>query len=338
MKKALITGITGQDGSYLAELLLGKGYDVHGIVRRSSSFNTQRIDHLFQDPHVRDARLHLHFGDLADAGRLTQLCYDIRPDEIYNLAAQSHVRVSFDMPGYTGDVDALGTMRMLEAVRESGIGRDVRFYQASTSELFGKVQEVPQKETTPFYPRSPYAVAKLYAFWAVKNYREAYDLFASNGILFNHESPRRGLTFVTRKITMAAARIKMGLQSELYLGNLDALRDWGFAGDFVEGMWRMLQHDTPDDFILATGEMHSVREFVEAAFSSLDLDWEKYVKHDDRYERPSEVDQLLGDPTKARTLLGWEPKVKFRELVKMMVEADLVLARQEKAVADLRAQ
>ena len=338
MKKALITGITGQDGSYLAELLLGKGYDVHGIVRRSSSFNTQRIDHLFQDPHVRDARLHLHFGDLADAGRLTQLCYDIRPDEIYNLAAQSHVRVSFDMPGYTGDVDALGTMRMLEAVRESGIGRDVRFYQASTSELFGKVQEVPQKETTPFYPRSPYAVAKLYAFWAVKNYREAYDLFASNGILFNHESPRRGLTFVTRKITMAAARIKMGLQSELYLGNLDALRDWGFAGDFVEGMWRMLQHDSPDDFILATGEMHSVREFVEAAFSSLDLDWEKYVKHDDRYERPSEVDQLLGDPTKARTLLGWEPKVKFRELVKMMVEADLVLARQEKAVADLRAQ
>ena len=338
MKKALITGITGQDGSYLAELLLGKGYDVHGIVRRSSSFNTQRIDHLFQDPHVRDARLHLHFGDLADAGRLTQLCYDIRPDEIYNLAAQSHVRVSFDMPGYTGDVDALGTMRMLEAVRESGIGRDVRFYQASTSELFGKVQEVPQKETTPFYPRSPYAVAKLYAFWAVKNYREAYDLFASNGILFNHESPRRGLTFVTRKITMAAARIKMGLQSELYLGNLDALRDWGFAGDFVEGMWRILQHDSPDDFVLATGEMHSVREFVEAAFSSLDLDWEKYVKHDSRYERPSEVDQLLGDPTKARTLLGWEPKVKFRELVKMMVEADLVLARQEKAVADLRAQ
>ncbi len=338
MKKALITGITGQDGSYLAELLLGKGYDVHGIVRRSSSFNTQRIDHLFQDPHVHNARLHLHFGDLADAGRLTQLCYDIRPDEIYNLAAQSHVRVSFDMPGYTGDIDALGTMRMLEAVRESGIGRDVRFYQASTSELFGKVQEVPQKETTPFYPRSPYGVAKLYAFWAVKNYREAYDLFASNGILFNHESPRRGLTFVTRKITMAAARIKMGLQSELYLGNLDALRDWGFAGDFAEGMWRILQHDSPDDFILATGEMHSVREFVEAAFSSLDLDWEKYVKHDDRYERPSEVDQLLGDPTKARTLLGWEPKVKFRELVKMMVEADLVLARQEKAIADLRAQ
>ena len=338
MKKALITGITGQDGSYLAELLLAKGYDVHGIVRRSSSFNTQRIDHLFQDPHVRDARLHLHFGDLADAGRLTQLCYDIRPDEIYNLAAQSHVRVSFDMPGYSGDIDALGTMRMLEAVRESGIGRDVRFYQASTSELFGKVQEVPQKETTPFYPRSPYAVAKLYAFWSVKNYREAYNLFASNGILFNHESPRRGLTFVTRKITMAAARIKMGLQSELYLGNLNALRDWGYAGDFVEGMWRILQHDSPDDFILATGEMHSVREFVEAAFSSLDLDWEKYVKHDSRYERPSEVDQLLGDPTKARTLLGWEPKVKFRELVKMMVEADLVLARQEKAVADLRAQ
>ena len=338
MKKALITGITGQDGSYLAELLLGRGYDVHGIVRRSSSFNTQRIDHLFQDPHVHGARLHLHFGDLADAGRLVQLCYDIRPDEIYNLAAQSHVRVSFDMPGYTGDVDALGTMRMLEAVRESGIGRDVRFYQASTSELFGKVQEFPQKETTPFYPRSPYGVAKLYSFWAVKNYREAYNLFASNGILFNHESPRRGLTFVTRKITMAAARIKMGLQSELYLGNLNACRDWGFAGDYVEGMWRILQHDSPDDFILATGEMHSVREFVEVAFSFLDLDWERYVKHDSRYERPSEVDQLLGDPTKARTLLGWEPKVKFRELVKMMVEADLVLARQEKAVADLRVQ
>ena len=338
MKKALITGITGQDGSYLAELLLSKGYEVHGIVRRSSSFNTQRIDHLFQDPHASGVRLHLHFGDMSDAGRLTQLCYDIRPDEIYNLAAQSHVRVSFDMPDYTGEVDALGTMRMLEAVRESGIGRNVRFYQASTSELFGKVQEVPQRETTPFYPRSPYAVAKLYAYWAVRNYREAYGLFASNGILFNHESPRRGLTFVTRKITMAAARIKMGLQDKLYLGNLDARRDWGFAGDYVEGMWLMLQHDRPDDFILATGEMHSVREFAEAAFARLDLDWKKYVEHDSRYERPSEVEQLLGDATKARTELGWTPKVTFRELVEKMVDADLELARREKAVMEFGAR
>ena len=338
MKKALITGITGQDGSYLAELLLSKGYEVHGIVRRSSSFNTQRIDHLFQDPHVSGVRLHLHFGDLEDAGRLTQLCYDIRPDEIYNLAAQSHVRVSFDMPGYTGDVDALGTMRMLEAVRESGIGRDVRFYQASTSELFGKVQEVPQRETTPFYPRSPYAVAKLYAYWAVRNYREAYGLFTSNGILFNHESPRRGLTFVTRKITMAAARIKMGLQDKLYLGNLDARRDWGYAGDYVEGMWRILQHDRPDDFVLATGEMHSVREFAEVAFSRLDLEWQKYVEHDSRYERPSEVEQLMGDATKARTELGWTPKVTFRELVGKMVDSDLELARREKVVAELGAR
>ena len=338
MKKALITGITGQDGSYLAELLLSKGYEVHGLIRRSSSFNTQRIDHLFQDPHVSGVRLHLHFGDMADAGRLTQLCYDIRPDEIYNLAAQSHVRVSFDMPCYTGDVDALGTIRLLDAVRESGIGRDVRFYQASTSELFGMVQEVPQRETTPFHPRSPYAVAKLYAYWAVRNYREAYGLFAANGILFNHESPRRGQTFVTRKITQAAARIKMGLQDKLYLGNLDALRDWGFAGDFVEGMWRILQHDRPDDFILATGEMHSVREFAEAAFSRLDLDWQKYVEHDDRYERPSEVDQLLGDATKARTELGWTPKVSFRELVEKMVDADLELAKHEKAIAELGAR
>ena len=335
MKKALITGVTGQDGSYLAEFLLKKGYEVHGIVRRSSSFNTQRIEHIFQDPHVGDARLHLHFGDLADAGRLAQLCYEIRPDEIYNLAAQSHVRVSFDMPEYTGDIDALGTIRLLEALRETGLDRDVRFYQASTSELFGKVQEVPQRETTPFYPRSPYAVAKLYAYWAVKNYREAYGLFASNGILFNHESPRRGLTFVTRKITMAAARIKMGLQDKLYLGNIEALRDWGFAGDYVEGMWRMLQHDRPDDFILATGEMHSVREFLEEAFSRLDLDWHRHVEHDTRYERPSEVDQLQGDATKARRELGWEPRVKFRELVAMMVDADLEVARREKALADL---
>lgn len=334
MKKALITGVTGQDGSYLAELLLSKGYEVHGIVRRSSSFNTQRIEHLFQDPHEKDVRLHLHFGDMTDSGRLTQLCYEIRPDEIYNLAAQSHVRISFDMPEYSGDVDALGTLRLLEAIRASGIGREVRFYQASTSELYGKVAEVPQRETTPFHPRSPYAVAKLYSYWAVRNYREAYGLFASNGILFNHESPRRGQTFVTRKITQAAARIKLGLQDKLYLGNLDALRDWGYAGDYVEGMWRILQHDRPDDFVLATGVMHSVREFLEAAFSRVELDWRKYVEHDTRYERPSEVDQLQGDASKARRELGWEPKVGFDELVAMMVDADMKLALNEKAVAE----
>ena len=307
-KKALITGITGQDGSYLAELLLAKGYEVHGILRRSSSFNTARIDHLFQDPHVENARLILHYGDMTDSGRLAQLCYEVRPDEIYNLAAQSHVRISFDMPEYSGDVDALGAIRLLEAVRQSGIGRDVRFYQASTSELFGKVEETPQRETTPFHPRSPYAVAKLYAYWAVKNYREAYGLFASNGILFNHESPRRGETFVTRKITLAAARIKLGLQDKLYLGNLDARRDWGFAGDFVEGMWRILQHDRPDDFVLATGETHTVREFLEAAFGRLGLDWRDHVVHDQRYERPSEVDLLLGDASKARDVAKREAK------------------------------
>ena len=332
-KKALITGITGQDGSYLAELLLAKGYEVHGIVRRSSSFNTARIDHLFQDPHVENARLILHYGDMTDSGRLAQLCYEVRPDEIYNLAAQSHVRISFDMPEYSGDVDALGAIRLLEAVRQSGIGRDVRFYQASTSELFGKVEETPQRETTPFHPRSPYAVAKLYAYWAVKNYREAYGLFASNGILFNHESPRRGETFVTRKITLAAARIKLGLQDKLYLGNLDARRDWGFAGDFVEGMWRILQHDRPDDFVLATGETHTVREFLEAAFGRLGLDWRDHVVHDQRYERPSEVDLLLGDASKARRELGWEPKVKFADLVAMMVDADLNVAKREAKAA-----
>lgn len=332
-KKALITGITGQDGSYLAELLLAKGYEVHGIVRRSSSFNTARIDHLFQDPHVENARLILHYGDMTDSGRLAQLCYEIRPDEIYNLAAQSHVRISFDMPEYSGDVDALGSIRLLEAVRQSGIGRDVRFYQASTSELFGKVEETPQRETTPFHPRSPYAVAKLYAYWAVKNYREAYGLFASNGILFNHESPRRGETFVTRKITLAAARIKLGLQDKLYLGNLDARRDWGFAGDFVEGMWRILQHDRPDDFVLATGETHTVREFLEAAFGRLGLDWRAHVVHDQRYERPSEVDLLLGDASKARRELDWEPKIKFADLVAMMVDADLDVAKREAKAA-----
>ena len=327
MKKALITGITGQDGSYLAELLLEKGYEVHGIIRRSSTFNTQRIDHLYQDPHVNGVRLFLHYGDMADSSNLMRIVHEIAPDEVYNLAAQSHVRVSFDSPEFTGDVDALGTMRLLEAIRLTGV--KTRFYQASTSELYGKVQEIPQRETTPFYPRSPYGVAKLYSFWAVKNYREAYGLHASNGILFNHESPRRGETFVTRKITRAVSRIKMGLQSELFMGNVNAQRDWGFAGDYVEGMWRMLQQDSPDDYVLATGEMHSVKEFLAESFGYVDLDWEKYVKHDSRYERPSEVDQLLGDSTKARTVLGWEPKVTFKELVKMMVDADLKLAEKE---------
>ena len=327
MKKALITGITGQDGSYLAELLLEKGYEVHGIIRRSSTFNTQRIDHLYQDPHVNGVRLFLHYGDMADSSNLMRIVHEIAPDEVYNLAAQSHVRVSFDSPEFTGDVDALGTMRLLEAIRLTGV--KTRFYQASTSELYGKVQEIPQRETTPFYPRSPYGVAKLYSFWAVKNYREAYGLHASNGILFNHESPRRGETFVTRKITRAVSRIKMGLQSELFTGNVNARRDWGFAGDYVEGMWRMLQQDSPDDYVLATGEMHSVKEFLAEAFGYVGLDWEKYVKHDSRYERPSEVDQLLGDPTKARTVLGWTPKVTFKELVKMMMDADLKLAEKE---------
>jgi len=327
MKKALITGITGQDGSYLAELLLEKGYEVHGIIRRSSTFNTQRIDHLYQDPHVNGVRLFLHYGDMADSSNLMRIVHEIAPDEVYNLAAQSHVRVSFDSPEFTGDVDALGTMRLLEAIRLTGV--KTRFYQASTSELYGKVQEIPQRETTPFYPRSPYGVAKLYSFWAVKNYREAYGLHASNGILFNHESPRRGETFVTRKITRAVSRIKLGLQSELFMGNVNARRDWGFAGDYVEGMWRMLQQDSPDDYVLATGEMHSVKEFLAEAFGYVGLDWEKYVKHDSRYERPSEVDQLLGDPTKARTVLGWTPKVTFKELVKMMMDADLKLAEKE---------
>jgi GDPmannose 4,6-dehydratase len=334
MKKALITGITGQDGSYLAELLLEKGYEVHGIVRRSSTFNTQRIDHLYQDPHVNGVRLFLHYGDMTDSSLLVRLVGDVKPDEVYNLAAQSHVRVSFDCPEFTGNVDALGTIRLLEAIRQTGLGKNIKFYQASTSELYGLVQEIPQRETTPFYPRSPYAVAKLYAFWAVKNYREAYGLFASNGILFNHESPRRGETFVTRKITRAVGRIKFGLQKELYMGNIEARRDWGFAGDYVEGMWRMLQHDRPDDFVLATGEMHSVREFLAAAFGHAGLDWEKYTRHDSRYERPSEVEQLLGCPDKARRELGWEPKVKFKERVRMMVDADMEIARKEAALAN----
>ena len=334
MKKALITGITGQDGSYLAELLLAKGYEVHGIIRRSSSFNTERIDHLYQDPHVSGRTLFLHYGDLSDSSSLIKLVYEIRPDEIYNLAAQSHVRVSFDSPEFTGDVDALGAMRLLEAIHLTGLDKKTRFYQASTSELFGLVQEVPQKETTPFYPRSPYAVAKLYAYWAVRNYREAYGVFAANGILFNHESPRRGETFVTRKITRAVGRIKMGLQHKLYMGNIDSLRDWGFAGDYVEGMWRILQHDRPDEFVLATGEMHSVREFLEVAFGRVGLDWGRYVECDRRYMRPTEVDQLMGDASKARRELGWKPKVGFKDLVAMMVDADLELARKELAVGE----
>jgi GDPmannose 4,6-dehydratase len=332
-RKALITGVTGQDGSYLAELLLDKGYEVHGLIRRSSSFNTGRLDHLYQDPHDPDARLFLHHGDLADGNSLSQLVLSIEPDEIYNLAAQSHVRVSYDQPVYTADIVALGTMRLLEAVRMLAKHKDVRFYQASSSEMYGKVVETPQSETTPFYPRSPYACAKVYSFHQTVNYREAYGLFACNGILFNHESPRRGETFVTRKITRAAARIKEGLQDTLYLGNLDAKRDWGFAGDYVEAMWLMLQHDKPDDYVVATGETHSVQEFLERTFDHLELDWEEHVRIDPRYFRAAEVDLLLGDPTKAREQLGWTPRTSFQELVELMVESDCEAAREEKALA-----
>ena len=321
-KKALITGITGQDGSYLTELLLGKGYEVYGIIRRSSTFNTERIDHIYQDPHELGRRLHLVYGDLNDASSLNKILRDVEPDEIYNLGAQSHVRVSFDIPEYTAEVGGLGTLRLLEAIRETGL-RKTRFYQASSSELFGKVQEVPQRETTPFYPRSPYGVAKLYAYWITVNYRESYGLFACNGILFNHESGRRGETFVTRKITRAAASIKLGLQDKLYLGNLDAMRDWGHAQDFVQAMWLMLQQAEPDDYVIATGETHSVREFLDEAFGHLDLDWNQYVEIDPRYFRPAEVDLLIGDSSKARQKLGWEPKITFKELAKMMVDADL---------------
>lgn len=320
MKKTLITGITGQDGSYLAELLLDKGYEVHGIIRRASTFNTGRIDHLYKDPHINGVRLFLHYGDIADSTNLIKLLYRIQPDEIYHLAAQSHVRVSFDIPEYTGDVTALSTIRILEGIRETGVKS--KFYQASSSEMFGKVQEVPQRETTPFYPRSPYGAAKLYAHWMTVNYRESYGLFASSGILFNHESPRRGETFVTRKITRAAARIKAGQQKKLYLGNLDAKRDWGYAKEYVEAMWLMLQQDEPDDFVIATGETHSVREFLEEAFSYLDLDWRNYVELDPKYLRPAEVDQLVGDASKAKRVLNWEPKVTFKELVRLMVDAD----------------
>lgn len=329
MKRALITGITGQDGSYLAELLLKHGYEVHGIIRRASSFNTSRINHIYEDRHVSNARLILHYGDMADAVHMVKLLYELQPDEIYNLAAQSHVRVSFEIPEYTGDVTGTGVIRILEAIRESGLCKKTRFYQASSSEMYGKVSEVPQIETTPFHPRSPYACAKVFAHYLTINYRESYGLHASNGILFNHESPRRGETFVTRKITRAAARIKLGLQKSLYLGNLDAKRDWGHARDYVEAMWLMLQQDQPDDYVVATGEMHSVRDFCQEAFASLDLDWEAYVKYDPVYERPAEVDVLLGDASKAKKILGWEPKLTFKGLVKEMIESDYILAQKE---------
>lgn len=332
MPRALVTGITGQDGSYLAELLLGKGYDVHGIIRRASSFNTSRIDHLYHDRHEGGAKLTLHYGDLADSVNLVKLLYELQPDEVYNLAAQSHVRVSFEIPEYTGDITALGTIRILEAIREAGIHKNVRFYQASSSEMYGKVVEIPQTELTPFYPRSPYGCAKVFSYWATVNYREAYQLHASNGILFNHESPRRGETFVTRKITRAATRIKLGLQKKLYLGNLEARRDWGYAEEYVEAMWRMLQQDASDDYVIATNETHSVREFCQETFAALDMDWERHVDYDAKYERPSEVDLLIGNPAKAKRILGWEPKTTFKELVRIMVDADLELAEQERAV------
>lgn len=337
MKKALITGVTGQDGSYLAELLLGKGYEVHGIIRRASTFNTSRIDHLYTDPHINGVRLFLHYGDLSDGSNINRILEKVRPDEIYHLGAQSHVRVSFDIPEYTGDVSGLGTLRLLDAIRETGI--KTKFYQASSSEMFGKALEIPLKETTPFYPRSPYGVAKVYAYWITKNYRESYGLFACNGILFNHESPRRGETFVTRKITRGLARIKLGKEKKLYLGNLDAKRDWGYAKDFVEGMWLMLQQDKPDDYLLATNETHTVREFTEktAKYLNIDLVWKgkgvnekgidkktgkTIIEIDPKYFRPAEVDILIGDYSKAKKQLGWEPKVRFNELVKIMAKAD----------------
>ena len=321
-KIALITGITGQDGSYLAELLLDKGYEVHGVIRRSSNFNTQRIDHIYES-------LHLHYGDLSDSSQITRLLYDLQPSEIYNLGAQSHVRVSFDIPEYTGDVTGLSTVRLLEAIKETNLLKKARYYQASSSEMFGKVHEVPQTETTPFHPRSPYGCAKVFAYWLTVNYRESYNLHASNGILFNHESPRRGETFVTRKITRAATRIKMGLQKELVLGNLDAKRDWGYAKEYVEAMWLMLQQDYSDDYVCATNETHTIREFCEECFGLLDLDWKDYVRYDEKYERPAEVELLIGNPAKLNKKIGWEPKVKFKELVKIMTDADLEIAKKE---------
>jgi GDPmannose 4,6-dehydratase len=333
-RKALITGITGQDGSYLTEFLLSKGYHVHGIIRRSSSFNTERIQHLYHDPHDSEARLFLHYGDLVDGMGLREILTRVAPQEIYNLGAQSHVRVSFDQPVYTVQTDALGTINLLEAVRDTGL--PVKFYQASSSEMYGKVVQTPQTEKTPFYPRSPYACAKVYSFWQTVNYRESYGMFACNGILFNHESPRRGETFVTRKITRAATRIKEGLQKTLYLGNLQAKRDWGYAGDYVQAMWLMLQQDQPDDFVIATGQTHSVQEFLEEVFGLLNLDWRKHVEVDQRYLRPAEVDLLLGDPAKARRVLGWSPDVTFKGLAKLMTDADWDLAKRERKVAELQ--
>ena len=331
-KKALITGITGQDGSYLAELLLEKGYQVHGIIRRSSSFNTDRIEHLYRDPHDPKNRLHLHYGDLSDGIGLREILTRVQPDEVYNLGAQSHVRVSFDQPVYTVASDAMGTIHLLEAIRDTG--NPTRFYQASSSEMYGKVRETPQTEKTPFHPRSPYACAKVYSFWQTLNYRESYGMYAVNGILFNHESPRRGETFVTRKITRAATRIKEGLQQKLFLGNLDAKRDWGFAGDYVEAMWLMLQQNTPDDYVIATNQTHSVREFLVEVFGNLGMDWQKYVEVDPRYFRPAEVDLLLGDASKANRELGWKPRVTFKELAAMMTESDWKLAKRERLLAD----
>ena len=327
-KKALITGITGQDGSYLAELLLSKGYEVHGIIRRASTFNTGRLDSIYEDPHASRNRLFLHYGDLSDASALARLVAKVQPEEVYNLAAQSHVRVSFDGPEYTADITATGAVRLLEAIRETGI--QPRFYQASSSEMFGKAQHIPQNEETPFYPRSPYGCAKVFAYWITVNYRESYGLHASNGILFNHESPRRGETFVTRKITRAVAHIQAGLQQKLYLGNLDAKRDWGYAKEYVEAMWLMLQQDRPDDYIIATNETHSVREFLEVAFGHAGLDWKQHVEIDPRYYRPAEVDLLIGDYRKAKRKLGWEPRTKFAELTRLMVEADIELLRRHR--------
>jgi len=333
-KKALITGITGQDGSYLAEFLLTKGYEVHGLIRRSSSFNTGRIDHLYVDPHQADTRLFLHYGDLTDGTNLREVLTRVQPDEVYNLGAQSHVRVSFDQPVYTAQVDAVGTVRLLEAIRDTGL--PIRFYQASSSEMYGQAAETPQTERTPFHPRSPYGCAKVYAFWQTVNYREAYGMFCCNGILFNHESPKRGETFVTRKITRAATRTKEGLQDRLYLGNLDARRDWGFAGDYVRAMWLMLQQDRPDDYVIATGVTHSVREFLVLAFQRVGLDWTDHVRVDPRYLRPAEVDSLQGDASKARQVLGWKPTVGFEQLVAMMIDADWELARKECVLAERR--
>ncbi len=336
IKKALITGITGQDGSYLAELLLSKGYEVHGIVRRSSSFNTDRIDHIYRDPHETDAKLFLHYGDLTDGQNLTNLVLDLGPDEIYNLGAQSHVRVSFDAPAYTVQVVGIGALNVLEAARQLNKQKKTRVYQASSSEMYGDVVETPQTEKTPFQPQSPYACAKVYAFHQTVNYRQAYDLFATNGILFNHESPRRGETFVTRKITRAATRIKLGLQKKLFLGNIDAKRDWGYAKDYVEGMWLMLQHTTPDDFVLATGETQTIRQFLDYTFEYLEMDWTKYVEIDPRYFRPTEVNLLLGDPSKAKRELGWEPQTSCKELAELMVDHDLDLARNEATQQSLK--